>query len=478
MAIGETYRPVQRPDYYKPIADEVILLGAKQQYETAEKVGQLVGLANQKMFGIQTYGKDAEVLSQLHNNFQKEIDQLSQGSFSDPANISKINTVIGRYTNDPDLMAVSKRINLYNSELKRQQEAEEKGEPFTSPIIETLNTYYSGSNYYRNPKDVNLSRGWTSPPLQKWMKESREAVKKRILDTKTGEVKEVVDPTEARDYFMQLASSDPRFLKQLQWDYQKATKNLDWNTEGQKYISEKIEEKRAAINQAKIYGDAEAELLATKELIRLQKMADPKLVGDELNNQYFNSWFNNEMDKIGYSMDVTSFVDYKRDPVYMENLKTKNNITEAYMKEYIQAGVDPYTGKQIMVAGKPLAEIKKQQEKEKTYKPSEKEVRGERILKQGVINQAEINELLDPHEVATLKSDGKGGLFIEYYRKEPIIDPKTNDVVYSETPKETFPVDEFLVAKTNRAEFRGKVYKVGSSTQTPTQQGSMANQMP
>jgi hypothetical protein len=53
------------------------------------------------------------------------------------------------------------------------------------------------------------------------MKDARDAVKKQILNTATGVVEEVVDPIEARDYFMQTAYTIPSFKKDLNYNFEK-----------------------------------------------------------------------------------------------------------------------------------------------------------------------------------------------------------------------------------------------------------------
>lgn len=401
-------QPVKPAEFVGTVDLNVYAKGLANKQQMYEQNLKSVTDDFSKLFSINAYGPDKERLQALQNQLREEVGSINLSDLTDMGTVSKIKGLIRSYGSDPQMLEIAKRSNIYDSEFEKQQKAMEKGETYTSPALESLGDYYNQENFYEKPKGINLSTGWISPPTQKWMKEAREAVKKQVLNTATGVVEEVIDPTEARDYFMQMASSDPRFQKQLSYDFQKQTKGTDWSTEGQNYISEKIEEQRSKINQARLYGDKESELLATKELNRLETMSDPNLVGEELKNQYFDSWIQNEMDKTGYSMNMVSFKDYKRDPVYMENLRIRNNITEARMKEYLEAGYDPYTGKPIMVGGKPLSEVKKQQEAEKQYKPTRAQALVRAILKNKtpegkyVITQADLDAIKDDKETVQL----------------------------------------------------------------------------
>jgi len=443
---------IDLPTYAKGLANK------QQMFEESLKT---INDDVNRYFNINAQGPDKERLKALQEQLRNELGSVNLSDLTDMGTASRVKSLIRQYGNDPQIQAIAKRSAVYDSEMKRKQQFEDKGETYTSPALETLGNYYNQKNFYEQPKGVNLSNGWTSPPTQKWMKEARESVKKQVLNTKTGVLEDVIDPIEARDYFMQLASSDPRFQKQLNWDFNKKTEGTDWNTEGQNYIAEKTEEARAKITQAKLSGDQDGELLATRELQRLQTMADPSLIGDELRNQYFNSWLQDEMDKVGYSMDQTSFKDYKRDPVYMENLRTQNNITEAKMKAFLDAGYDPVTKQPLVTKdGKPLTEIKQQKE----YKPTEKQTIGKRLLQSKTVTNSDIQTLLEKGEYGNLKRDTNGNLIVEYYEEKPMIDPATNQVVYTKTPVRKEPLNQFLQARTNLIEFKDKQYKAQNTT--------------
>lgn len=464
-------QPVKPAEFVGTVDLNVYAKGLANQQQMYEQNLKSLTDDFSKLFNRNAYGPDKERLKALENQLREEVGSINLSDLTDMGTSSKIRNIVRSYGSDPQMQAIFKRTNIYESETEKQQKAMEKGESYTSPALESLGNYFNQENFYEKPKNLNLSTGWISPPTQKWMKEAREAVKKKVLNTATGVVEEVIDPIEARDYYMQLASSDPRFKKQLDYDFKKETEGTDWSTEGQNYINQKLEEKRAEINQAKLYGDTEGELLATREFNRLQTMSDPSLVGEELQNQYFNSWIQNGMDKTGYSMDMVSFVDYKRDPVYMEKLRTQNNITEARLKAYIDAGYDPYTKQPIMVGDQSLADIKQAQTAKKEYKPTEKEAIGIRLLQSKNITNADIQTLLNSSEYGDLKYDNNGNAFVEYYAKAPTFNEK-NEIIYTPTPAKIESLNDFLAARTNNLEFKKKSYTKTKSTTPEADQGA------
>lgn len=476
-------RPVKPAEFVGTIDLDVYakgLLNKQQMYE--QNLKSITDDFN-KLFNRNAYGPDKERLIALENQFREEVGNINLTDLTDMTTASKIKNLIRTYGSDPQIQAIAKRTAIYEAELEKQQKAMEKGQSYVSPALETLTDYYNQENFYEKPENLNLSTGWITPPIKEWMKEAREAVKKQVLDTSTGIVKEVIDPIEARNYFMQLASSDPRFQKQLAYGFEKQTKGVDWFTEGQNYISEKIEEERAKLNQAKLYGDKEAELLAIKEISRLEKMSDPNLVGEELKNQYFNSWIQNEMDKVGYSMNMVSFKDYKRDPVYMENLRIRNNITEAKMKEFLEAGYDPYTNKKIMVGDKSLAEIKAQSSQNNSRITKRKELvyaifRNKTPEGKIRITQADLDEIKDDNETV----EGLPGTDKVKVTREVVIntdemidvvvknkDGSTRTVQMRKPPKKTYRTNvynirDYLFAKTAIGQIRDFKWEIGSSS--------------
>lgn len=441
-------RPVEPAEWIPPIDLNLYAKGLQAQQEFAEKNIQDITNSFNNLFSRSAYGPDKRKLKELAEQFKQETASLNLSNLSDINTFSKIKGLINKYSSNPEATAAIKRGSIWDSELEKKQKAEEKGESYTSPALTTLESYFSQDNFYEKPEGLNLSQGWLSPPVQKWMKETREAVKKKVLNTKTGVLEEIIDPTEARDYFMQLASSDPRFQKQLNWDFQQSTKGTDWDTEGQKYINQKIQERKLEINQARLSGDRDGEILATRELERLEKMADPSLVGSSLQSQYFNSWIQNEMDKVGYNMDMVSFQDYKRDPVYMENLRTSNNLMEAKVKAFYDAGIDPSTGRPLTTKTGTVLPPKSSKESS-TAGERQKQTVVDAIRKTGKVTQDMVNLLSEKNEYANLYKDQNTGEWKVKISFAQEYDPETGEPIeIIKKPETTISLEDFIRNRT------------------------------
>jgi hypothetical protein len=451
MAVFGPYtQPVKPAEWVDPLDLNLYAKGTAYKQDLAERNLQNITDAYNSLFSKNVYGPDKRKLAELEEQFKQDLNSLNISNLADMGTVSQIRGLIGKYSNNPEALAGIKRGAYWDSELEKKQKAEEKGEYYTSPPLTTLENYFNQDNFYEKPEGVNLTQGWVSPPIQKWMKEAREAVKKKVLNTKTGVLEEVVDPVEARDYFMQLASADPRFSKQISWDFELATKGTDWENEGQNYIVQKQEEIRAKLNQARLTGDTDGELLATRELQRLSSMANPKLIGDELRTQYQDSWLQNEMDKVGYSIDQTSFVDYKIDPVYMERLRTSNNILEAKYKAYLDAGIDPTTKEFLTTKdGRTLSSIKQaekiKEEKAKSTTQKERDIAIviNAINSQGKVTADHVNKLADRGEVVVLNPNNTVKInYGEYWDEvlQRMVLPSQNSV--------TIPLEDYIKNRT------------------------------
>jgi hypothetical protein len=454
MAVFGPYtQPVKPAEWVDPLDLNLYAKGTMYKQQLAEQNLQNISDTYNNLFSRNVYGADKRKLGELEQQFKQELSGLNLNNLGDMSTVSQIRNLIGKYSNNPEASAGIQRGALWDSETERRKKAEEKGESYTSPILDTLGKYFSQDEFYEKPKGLNLTSGWISPKkdIQEAMKQAREAVKKKVLNTKTGVVEEVIDPIEARNYFMELTSAIPSYKKDISYNFEKETEEIDWATEGNNYIKEKLEEKRAAINQARLYGDKEAELLATRELNRLEKMADPLLVGDELRNQYQNSWFQNEMDKVGYSMDMVSFVDYKRDPVYMENLRSSNNRAEKLYGEIVSAGYNPSTGKPIMVGDQSLANIKQaekaKEEKAKSLTQTEKDrkIITDAIIEKGAVTQDQISQLAERGEIVVYDPNTET-VNISYGK---YWDPETQTILLPDKkPILNLPVRDFIRNRT------------------------------
>jgi hypothetical protein len=148
---------------------------------------------------------------------------------------------------------------------------------------------------------------------------------------------------------------------------------------------------------------------------------------------------------------MVSFVDYKRDPVYMEKLRTQNNITEARLKAYIDAGYDPYTKQPIMVGDQSLADIKQAQtakeEKAKSLTQTEKDrkIITDAIIEKGAVTQDQISQLAERGETVVYNPTTKT-VNVNYGK---YWDPETQTFLLPDKqPISNLPVEQFIRNRT------------------------------
>lgn len=143
-------RPQSPGQTYLPLSDEVLLMGAKSAYDQKDKTAQKIGATYNSLFGISTYGKDAEVLSQFQQDFENQVGELSKANLRDPEVTSKINSLITQYSSNPDVLNIHKRASVYANELQNKKDYESKGKQYVSPAIRQAEKYYNSGVYTRD----------------------------------------------------------------------------------------------------------------------------------------------------------------------------------------------------------------------------------------------------------------------------------------------------------------------------------------
>jgi len=173
MGFNQFTNPMAQNDLYKPLSEETFQQGSKAMYDRADRSAQAIGAKHNQLFNIATYGKDAEILAEFEQDFQNQVAELSKQGLDRPESVSRINTLIGKYSTNPDVLAVHQRHNAYASELEAKKEAESKGRSYVSPLLRQANKYYSGDKYYRDEK---FNKSGFVAPENKELNEAFKAV--------------------------------------------------------------------------------------------------------------------------------------------------------------------------------------------------------------------------------------------------------------------------------------------------------------
>lgn len=150
MGFNQFSRPVQPVDQYLPISDEILARGAMETYNKAGQLGQKLSAYKSNLFGISTYGKDAEVLQDYENQFNQQVAELSKGDITSPQALSKFNSLVSNFSNSPDILGIHERANKYNSDLKEFKDYQKAGKPISEwrqKSLKQANDYYNGNKY-------------------------------------------------------------------------------------------------------------------------------------------------------------------------------------------------------------------------------------------------------------------------------------------------------------------------------------------
>ena len=296
MGYNQFSHPRAEVDLYQPIDDNIYLHGYQTLYNRAKDNAAQISSQFSNLFGINAYGKDSEILSQLENDAKVKISELAKtGLDNDRAN-SQINSLISQYSNNPDVLAIKKRSAFFENELKNKKAAEEKGLPYYSRSLEQLNNYYSQPNYYRNPEGVSLSQGFTGVNLAKARNEAlREVPKEKYLGS-DGFYYERYNQ-KALEQGLNSFYTDPRVQKQMLYDIEEKYKNTDWDTEGINQLSTLKQNAQTLYQEALKVGRLDLAQGFLNDINNYDLMAsDPKSYAEQIKSMVYNKELQDRID--------------------------------------------------------------------------------------------------------------------------------------------------------------------------------------
>lgn len=334
MAFTQFSQPVQRPDMYKPLSDEVILAQSKARYDRADQEAQKIGSTYNSLFGISTYGKDAEVLSQMQEQFKQQVGELSKQGLANPEVNSRINQLITQYSSDPDVLSVHKRKASLDQELTAKKEAEAKGNQYLCPICEQADEYYASGKYVRD-KTFNQT-GWLDPNVEKLKREGLKDVQKiKRQEYKNGiwHEWEEYDPEQLSSLYQGIYSN-PNVQKTMDYSFEKKYKSYDFATEGVKKLQSSLDQYTLLKNNAwevmqknphtsAKYIQAQQDMTEADERITKYSslLQNPGNLGENLKTQIKQDELNSLINEDIKGAQFQSEVSVKDDQIYLANQK-------------------------------------------------------------------------------------------------------------------------------------------------------------
>ena len=138
--------------------------------------------------------------------------------------------------------------------------------------------------------------------------------------------------------------NNPNYQRDLQYSFEKENEGVDWNTQGQEFIRNQSNKLQQQFQQAVSLGDIETAQIIKNEYSRLQNLSDPTLIGDNLKQQYFQNYIQNQLDKVGYANDVSDFVKIERDPIQLKLQDLANQKAAKLYELQLKTGILPEKG--------------------------------------------------------------------------------------------------------------------------------------
>lgn len=340
MGFNQYTQGVQKGDIYKPLPDELFLAQAKSVYDRAEKTAQKVGSTYNNLFGISTYGKDAEVLNQFQQDFQNQVAEMSKHSLATPEANSKINSLISQYSSNPDVLAIHQRAAALSEEDRKEKEAIAKGETYSSPIKRQAAKYFDSGVYKRDERFSGS--GFVNPKINKVQeeliknnkdllvrKEKKLAPDGRIYTTN------VVDGQKAAQLWQNQIENDPLLQRFYADQFDQLYEDKNWDVEGQQILL------NAAQNS---YQLAQAASTPEEKAFYMQKAqsqeaaANSKYSGSQMKQLAFKDYIKQDAHEFGNIYSALNIEDIDADAFRLENLRTSNNLYEYGEKLKMDAG--------------------------------------------------------------------------------------------------------------------------------------------
>lgn len=349
--MGFTYKSsnVQAPDLYDPIDDNILLQGQKAIYDRTMAFAEEANKYKSAFFGQNAYGKDAEILKQKEAEYNAAISEVTKGGIESMEAQTAINAIINQASSDKDILGISQRTSAYERELKNKQEAEAKGEGFSSPLLQQAENYYSSGKYYTDER-FNGS-GWLTPNEAKSMKSAKELVEKKKgwkeNPDGTREEYEYYDPEDLKVALQQVYKSNPNYEKEFDFQFKNQTKDVNWDDYAKQENATLVQEAKNNMDlAATLYNSAKDETTKQKALERYTEAQKTySLYSDAYNNpssseevrqNYYNDFKNRKL-----QMSISAMDAEQRKPIAMNEIKKaqmdlKNDIVKDREKQILE----------------------------------------------------------------------------------------------------------------------------------------------
>lgn len=335
MPTKGVYSHIIEPNrFVSPLDINVYQQGQQYKEGIAKENLQLAASAYGQLSNIPAYGVDAMQLQKEMESIKSQFLSGNMSNLNDPNTFSHINSIINNAKNNPNIQAIAKRGSIYSQELEKKKKADEKGESYTSPALDTLQEYYfNNEKFYEKPEGVNLSMGWTSPQMHKLIGESLKNVPKVTKNVQVGgywKLVESYDPDALQAVLQDVYNRDD-VKKEINWRLEKETKGKDWVSEGIKDFKNKY---MLAQNALQINPTDQKALNFISSYSQL--INNPDLLGKMAKDDYFESKYKNEIQQNLAAYQYQSEGKMDADDFKLKAIDHQNKMQEDFYKQQVE----------------------------------------------------------------------------------------------------------------------------------------------
>lgn len=326
MAFNRYTVPQDRPTWEAPISENILLRGANQKEETAQRNLQSIQSALEPLMGIPTFGKDREQLSNIQNTIQDQLKGIAVNDLNNPQALGSIKGLIRSTVNSPDVQAIAQRGYTFAQMQKEKADALKKGENWISPGYEEAQKYYNGSDYIRDKSFSNDS--FIGADLAKSQLEALKTIEpasKYVIENGRSIKKTYYTPDQL-DQAYELSLNTPNALRTLQYNFAKKHESTNFNQDALSHLQDL---KNKAQMAASVSNDPEAIDKYNQDIHNYELI--------EQNPEKYQEMYKNDIYKKELDLDKQHFIkshnviqesDEKADEYQMEGIKHLHRLDE------------------------------------------------------------------------------------------------------------------------------------------------------
>jgi hypothetical protein len=254
MGFTNYSQPVEPAKWIAPIDLNLYAKGLQAQQEFAEKNMEAISNGFNELFSINAYGPDKRKLVELEQQFKQEAASLNLSDLSDINTFSKIKGLIGKYSSNSDVNAISERGSIYTSMMKEKKEAEKNGKTYYNRGMNTLSKYFGGQDYMTDLKYGN--NGYTVTGSDEIMKKVKELVTpdEKIEKSPGGQynIVKTYDPKKLKSAFDMVLSSNPTWKQYHRDQIEESLEGTDLEVYAKDYYSKLVTETNSVLDKLKL----------------------------------------------------------------------------------------------------------------------------------------------------------------------------------------------------------------------------------